>query len=865
MLGMVPIDVVPDWSTPAEKEQIPDEVGLAEDAAGLSRQQEALLKARRFIAQPYRSVITFDVFDTFLFRRCTNPDGVFERAFYHLPIAHKRPGLVETFVQTRRAAEARARNKKVEEQQPSEVTIEEIYQRFPRYSIGLDDVSIEEMVAAELRAEFDLCIVNPDMLELLKEAKARQEPMRVGFISDTYWSEQQLAQLINHCVNGLEFDFLHTSAGHRLTKASGLLIKVMQAENYSGTEGIHIGDNPIADILGGRTAGIPAVYYPQPHQSIPHLLAREALATQLMRSQRGDLSNRLDQGFHLVRRTALSKFPTLSDDQRDGAAIFGPVLAGYQQFVKQRLEQITASGGKAALLFLARDGHLPYQLWTETESIPAHYIEVNRRIGLIANLTNVKTLQDVFVSAQLVDEAGVRAVLKADLPAIRRYFKEKPDGVVEGKIFSRDLPSLLDGADTLYLADMMRDQLFEYLRAMVADFDDCTDLLLVDLGYYGTIQKSLRGAFTRSGMKHRLHGVYLATIDDCFVDVPEGDSVVGYIDNSVITPTLKGALLRNIAVVEQIFSAPQGSVRHYEEGVAQREAEIRPWQQLAFCAELQQSARLFAQMFYAAASELKVDLFSDLQAMRDCCSILMLRFLIFPTMTELQCYGSMKQDVNLGTYLLYDMANTDHYKKLQAARGFSNIFGGMAPPMWLGGSVAGMSGFASCAYGLRAFGMSVHPLIEDKVVATVPLKIIKNGVGKTSAANCLLTPSGEIRLRFAVLKRDSESTIALPLESFMPRGLIRTIVIQGGHSSDDAMSSNTIEQLKKEKVLSGLHCQLDDAQFTALNKDAHLLIEIPDMVQPVTIVTMTVLALPPIEISADMEDQVPSEGLRAIA
>lgn len=865
MLGMVAVDVVPDWSAPAEKEQLPDEIGLAEDAAGLSRQQKALLRARRLIAQPYRSVITFDVFDTFLFRRCVNPDGVFERAFYHLPIAHKRPGLVETFVQTRRTAEVRARNKKIEEKQPSEVTIEEIYQRFPRYSIGLDDVSIEEMVAAELRAEFDLCLANPDMLDLIKEAKSRQEPMRVGFVSDTYWSEEQLTRLIHHCAPGLDIDFIHTSADHRQTKASGLLIKVMQAENYSGTEGMHIGDNAIADILGGRTAGIPAIYYPQPHQPISHLLAREALAAQLMRSQRTDLSNRLDQGFHLVRRSTVSKLPPLSDELRDGAAIFGPLLAGYQQFIKQRLEKITASGGKAALLFLARDGHLPYQLWTETQSIPAYYVEVNRRIGLIANLTNVKTLQDVFASTQLVDEAGVRAVLKADLPAIRRYFKDKPGGVVEGKVLVRDLPDLLDGADTLYLADMMRDQMFEYFRTVVPDFDDCTDLLLVDLGYYGTIQKSLRGAFTRSGKKHRLHGVYLSTIDDCFVDVPEGDSVVGYIDNSVITPALKSSLLRNIAIIEQIFSAPQGSVRHYEGGVAQRETEIRAWEQLAFCAELQQSARQFAEMFTATAGELKVDLFSDLQAMRDWCSVMLLRFLVFPTVEEQQCYGPMKQDVNLGTYLLYDMANADHYKKVQAAKGFSNIFSVSAPPMWLGGSVAGISGFASCAYGLRAFGMSVHPLIEDKVVATVPLKIIKNGEGKTSAASCLLTPSGELRLRFAVLKRDSGGTVAIPLAGFVPRGLVRTIAIQGGYSSDDAMSSNTIELMKNEKVITGLHCQLDELQFTALNEDAHLLVEIPDMTQPVTIVTMTVLALPSAEMAAEVEAEAPAADIRATA
>ena len=55
------------------------------------------------------SACSFDVFDTFLLRACTTPDGVFERVFQLSRIAEKFPSMSVSFVQHRIQAEARAR------------------------------------------------------------------------------------------------------------------------------------------------------------------------------------------------------------------------------------------------------------------------------------------------------------------------------------------------------------------------------------------------------------------------------------------------------------------------------------------------------------------------------------------------------------------------------------------------------------------------------------------------------------------------------------------------------------------------------------------------------------------------------------
>jgi len=836
-----------------EEDTVIDQItrpGQPLSASGLSPQQEALLQARRLMALRHKSVFTFDVFDTFLLRRCTAPDGVFERAFHHLPIATTHPGLIESFVQARILAELQARQKAVDIRKSGEVTIEEIYRCLPRPVLDLDDVSIEDLAAAELLAEIDLCIVNPEMLELLREASGESRNLRVGFISDTYWSAAQLRRILSSCVPGLAPDFIYTSCDHRTSKMATLFDKVTRGEGYTGIDAIHIGDNTIADILGAQAFGISAVHYPQPQEPIAHLIAREGFAIQLMQSKRPDLSQRLDQGFHLVRRTVVSKLPALPADLRDGAAIFGPVLAGFQRFLKRRIDKVSAGGGKVAVLFLGRDGYLPFEFWQEGQNMPAHYVEINRRVALIANLREIKPLQDIIGAAWALNEGSVQALLKVDLPSVKAYFAGIPGGQVDGKTFAEALPKLLDEQDVTLLSDLIRGQFMDYLTASLPELDNYTDLILVDIGYNGTIQRSLRGVFTQCGMKQRLHGVYLTTVDSGFTDLPEGDSAVGYIDSSVVPPSTKLFLLRNIAIIEQMFSSPHGSVRYYEDGEARREPEIRPAEQHAFCGQMREAVKLFARLFDESAAELKIDLDLALRNLRDWSAILLLRLLAFPTLAEQQSFGTLKHDVNLGTYLLFNMADADHIERQQFARGLPGAMASEAPPMWVGGSMAGISALHACAYGLGAFGLSSAVLLRDQIAAQVDATVISHGQGVACQAGCMVTATGELRMHFPVLQRQAGGTIALPLAGFLQRGLIRGLTVQRGRNSDAAMKSQSVEVIEG-RDLQSLQCRLDGLQFTALGDDAHLLIPIPASSEAVTVVTITILPLPP----ADMVNQ----------
>jgi predicted HAD superfamily hydrolase len=136
---------------------------------------------------------SFDIFDTFLFRRCTTPDGVFDSAYDFAPLGDLATGWRDTFRARRREAEFSARTTLSDQSKGKEVTIEQIYQRFPVAPFGLSDTHRPALVEAEFQAEKALCFVNDQALALYRALRA--EGIKTGFISDIYWSEEQISTL----------------------------------------------------------------------------------------------------------------------------------------------------------------------------------------------------------------------------------------------------------------------------------------------------------------------------------------------------------------------------------------------------------------------------------------------------------------------------------------------------------------------------------------------------------------------------------------------------------------------------------------------------------------------------------------------
>src|SRR5665647_2055077 len=143
------------------------------------------------------------------------------------------------------------------------------------------------------------------------------------------------------------------------------------------------------------------------------------------------------------------------------------------------------------------------------------------------------------------------------------------------------------------VAAHLRAELLLYLRQQIPNFDYRRDLVLVDLGYSGSIQRALRRIFYIEGIDIRLHGLYLLSIDDAFNRLSGGDTYEGFISDLVVTPHAKRMLTRNVTLLEQMCCSTEGTVRSYRQAVVQRENNSRSDAQRAFTHDVQAGAPVF--------------------------------------------------------------------------------------------------------------------------------------------------------------------------------------------------------------------------------------------------------------------------------
>lgn len=803
---------------------------------------DSLLQARALIGSGQLDAFSFDIFDTFLLRRCTGPDGVIERTFHHAPISLRHRHTVEAFIQHRMLAEYKGRSRKIEAKQPPELTINEIYARFPTHVYGLPADARRALVAAEFQAELDLCVLNRDIHDLYQEARGRG--LKVGFLSDTYWSGPQLARLIEQVAPGLPMDFLYTSCDHGWGKAHGLFRPYLDDHGLAPERAAHMGDNIVADVMVPEKLGIKTIHYPQAPQAMAPVFQREATTIRLMQAERDGIRRRGDDGLHVLRRLALAGLDDKAGaDHLAATGVIGPVLAAFNRMIEARVAELEAEGRRVKLLFLGRDGYLPLQLWTLLNGGNAHYVEINRRVALVACADTVEPLQKFFRGMPRANAQSVADLLKADIPAVTAFFQDFPEGVTDGNTLADALPDLIQPEELSRLSAALRDKLLVYLRANVDGFDTCSDLILVDLGYSGTIQRAMRGLLDCAGIEKGLHGVYVISVDDNFIDFAGNDSVRSLIDDTVIPPMSKRALLRNVSIFERFCAAPWGSVRSYEGGRVEHEDELRSPKQVEFSDRMQAGCLRFAELYASVRRDWRLDPFADVEAAQLWGAALLSRFLLLPTAEEQEALGAVQIDVNLGSKVIATVIDTPYVERLMETMPFPKVCTVPMPPMWLAGSIASVSPFAGYAYALAGFGLIPEDVLGDSAFGQVNVVIITDDLGEVTVPVGLSnTGFGDLRLRIPVLSKHTRSRIAVPLARIGRSGVVRSLTIQQGDNSAGALNDRQVRPLPLAGI-DGMGAHLHGGYFRATEDDAHLLLTAPASSHPLSILTLTVTPL----------------------
>jgi FMN phosphatase YigB (HAD superfamily) len=797
------------------------------------------------IARKAVVAVSFALFGTLLKRSSVDVDGLFERTLQLSPLPERVKQMPESFIQHRNLAQNRLRLQQRSERVValvSGVTIEKIYDSFAVHGLGLPASVRPLLIEAELAAERELAVLNPDALPLIEQARAAGK--KVGVVAESHWSSERIRTILAKAAPGLALDFVHSSADPGCYARGGLFKSYLAAEGLKPAQAVHVGvdlDTVAHTLRGLATASLPAPIDPWENEA-----AREVAAAKLLAVADRGFAWRLDHGLTLLRDAVLAQCRPQFTQHRVAAAVFGPLAAGFQRHIERRVAELSRPGRKVRLLFLARDGYLPFRIWNAAAKGPADYVEINRRIAMVAGGAGeggLETIQGLIESMDYLRPESVEDFFKITLNAkTRGFFADYPDELCPGPDFARALPGLVGKKLLRKISDSLRADLMRYLTAKLGPLDDITDIVLADIGYTGNIQKGLRRVFDVEGLNIALHGLYLMPHGESFVDLPGEDTVCGYLDDTVMTPAVKRAVMRDAPLIEEFFCAPVGSCRGYDGGNEVREVEVRLPQEIAFCLEMQDEVVRYFDEFHRQARRHKLDPLADFATYRAWSAAILARFVMMPTPLECQTFGPLLHDVSLGSKGLIATITTGDIEKLMGALPLPTVFSIHHPPVWLGGSLAAYNAAVGMAYSMTGFGLPTDDFLRDVEIGDAEAILVKGERVVPLPVSCTLTPFGDVRLRVPVLRKDDECVIALPLRHPIGRGVIRSMILQGGKDIAEATTTRYGERLAPGDV-EAVNAVLDGNFFRAGADNALLTIKVPAFHHALALVTILITPL----------------------
>ena len=217
-------------------------------------------KIKKAICDESIKCVSFDIFDTLVYRPFLNPTDLFSIVDkFFRQWTNNRTAM--EFTKMRVDSEKLTREIKAKTNPKSqEVTLDEIYETFgKRYRV--DDDLKEKLKKKEIEEEIRYCLVRHSAHELYELAKYLGK--KVICTSDMYLPSDVLKKILDKN-DYEEIDKIYVSAEYDITKAQGDLYNFVVKDNgLKPNEVIHIGDNYVSDFEHAKEANLNAYHLPK--------------------------------------------------------------------------------------------------------------------------------------------------------------------------------------------------------------------------------------------------------------------------------------------------------------------------------------------------------------------------------------------------------------------------------------------------------------------------------------------------------------------------------------------------------------------------------------------------------------------------
>ncbi len=577
-------------------------------------------------------VISFDIFNTLLMRKVVEPSDIFIKLGQEMSQLEMLPEGIDPVHFSILRMEVEKSQKKSKNK---DVSIYDIYRAFS----DIFSFDIEKTVELELEMEKRNTYLNPILYDLIK--KLHVEGKRIILISDMYFSQKQIEQLLDYAGMDLSLvEEIFVSSDWDVNKRDGRLFeRVRDEKKLDVKRWIHIGDDFVADVLGSERAFIHPYRY-NIFQKIPLAIKFEKngfgggipslYSLRLIMNERINVSDKKDNFWY-----------------KQGALIWGPVLTAYGEYVLSMAQKNAVS----QIYFMMREGVLLRKVVNEAQKnrntdFLLSYLYVSRSTTILARKKYFD--RDVFDRIAMDQDMTVEMVFHVlrIQDFIGPYKKDRGKEIL--KMSGREMDELyryLAREDIrVRIEDRIRyerNELFGYLRETIR-LD--SDFILCDIGWSGTHSQAIQSVLHEKMKKEPKAITYFVWANT--------QSVNRMMDgNGLITGLLKEwnsggfSLSQYSRYLEMQFMDETGSVIGYDASNSYRpilkETGISS-SQLEWFKDFQQGVLDFQNLFYQCKRDTEWNDFLE----EDICKIVK-RLFLSPTKEEAQNYFELEFEENL--------------------------------------------------------------------------------------------------------------------------------------------------------------------------------------------------------------------------
>lgn len=500
----------------------------------MKNQEKQQLKNRITQAE----VISFDVFDTLLYRRTNTPETIFDLVGRHFG--------VDGFRRLRMKCQDEAGRRARQAHQDPHADMDEIYAVLSEHTeIPVDWMSVKEY---EIQMERDALTANREMLEMFRYAKAQGK--RVIATSDMYLSAQFLSEVLE--ANGfVGFDHIYCSADGHKTKE--LFTEIARQEGVDCARILHIGNDPRDDVECPESLGMQAFLY-----------CCDADLAKLKDCPCTDV----DLGLYKI----------LADQSKGfwynlGVQAGGPVYMGLYRFLRDKVLEAKSKGQN--VYFLSRGGYNLYQLFLRQGFDNVRYLYLSRRALAMACITEM-TEEDLELLPPYDLNHTVGSLLD-ELCVDRSEIHHLEDAGLSGFDQAIDTAEKLKKFRKLYLYD--REVFLQRCRierkAALAYFSQAglldQDALCFDCDWQGSSQALLERFKKAVGCRCRHPFAYFGIRnEEKSRRQLRGMHYETWLCDFYTNYALQADLYSNVVLYELFFTAPHAGVFCYEENGAVR-------------------------------------------------------------------------------------------------------------------------------------------------------------------------------------------------------------------------------------------------------------------------------------------------------